>query len=57
MRRPLGILERIVFGGGAIMVIFSPTGHLVWGAGLVVLVAILTWSLLTASRLSGKNMK
>ncbi|MFM8557130.1 MAG: TRAP transporter permease [Betaproteobacteria bacterium] len=39
LRRPLGILLRLVFGGFALAVLFSPTGTLPWGiaaAGLAI---------------------
>jgi TRAP-type uncharacterized transport system fused permease subunit len=46
----LNIIERLLFGAVAIIVIFSPTGHLVWGIGCAGILALLIWCLLLRAR-------
>ena len=46
----LNLIERLLFGAVAVAVIFSPTGHLVWGIGCAGILALLIWCLLLKSR-------
>jgi TRAP-type uncharacterized transport system fused permease subunit len=46
----LNLIERLLFGAAAIAVIFSPTGHLVWGIGCAGILVLLIWCLKLKSR-------
>jgi TRAP transporter 4TM/12TM fusion protein len=46
----LNPVERLLFGAAAIAVIFSPTGHIVWGIGSASVLALLAWSFLLKPR-------
>jgi len=43
LHRPMNLVERVILGAASAIVIFSPTGHSMWSAGIAVLMAMAIW--------------
>ena len=55
--RPLGVMERLVFGAAALAVIFSPTGSSVWIGGVLVMIGAAAWVFLLRKHTIGEQVE